>query len=109
MQMADNLIEITESTFDTIIKENPKIVVDFWADWCGPCRAMGPVFEKLAKDYSGKVMFGKVNCDKNQKLVTRYKVLAIPTILFFKDGEVAETNVGLVSRDELEETIRNVF
>jgi len=107
--MADNVLEITQDSFESVSKANPKLVVDCWAEWCGPCRMMGPVIDKLAKDYAGKVAFGKINVDQNQKVVQTYRVMAIPTLLFMKDGKVVDQIVGLVPREEIEDAIRKNF
>jgi thioredoxin 1 len=107
--MAENIIEITQDNFESVRKGNPKLVVDCWADWCGPCRILAPIIDKLAKEYNGKVSFGKVDCDKNQKIVQQFKVMAIPTLLFLKDGEVVDQSVGLVPKDEIEAIIKKHF
>ncbi|MEM2943934.1 MAG: thioredoxin [Methanomassiliicoccales archaeon] len=107
--MAGNLIEITDSNFDRIRKENAKLIVDCWADWCGPCRMIAPVFEKLANEYIGKVAFAKMNTDQNPELVKRFRIMAIPTLLFFKDGEVVDQIVGAVPREKIVDAIKRNF
>ena len=107
--MSKKMLEVTKDSYEAIAKENARLVVDCWADWCGPCRQMGPIFEKVAEDNSTKAAFGKMDCDKNPELVRRFKILAIPTLLFIKDGEVVESIVGLVPREEIETALRKVF
>lgn len=107
--VAENIIEVNSANFDQVRKDNDKIVLDCWADWCGPCRMLAPTIDKLAHDYSGKVTFAKMDCDKNQNLVQQFKIMAIPTILFFKNGEVVDQIVGLVAREEIESVMKRHF
>jgi thioredoxin 1 len=87
--------EFTDSNFQTeVLTSNQLTVIDFWAEWCGPCRAIGPIIEELAKDYSGKVNVGKVNVDHNPQLSMNYGITSIPAILFIKDGKVVDKLVG---------------
>jgi len=109
MAMADNLIEVNGENFDAVRQENSKIVMDCWADWCGPCRMLSPIVEKLAKEYAGKVTFAKMDCDENQRLAQQLKIMAIPTLLFFKDGKVVDQIVGVVSKEEIEEVMGKHF
>jgi len=107
--MSKHVIEITKDNFEEVAKQNPRLVIDCWAGWCGPCRQMGPVFEKVAEENASKAAFGKMDCDRNPELVKRFKVLAIPTLLFLRDGEVEETIVGLVPKEEIEGALRKVL
>ncbi|MDH7508813.1 MAG: thioredoxin [Methanomassiliicoccales archaeon] len=107
--MGENLIEITDGNFEQIRKENSKLIVDCWAEWCGPCRMLAPIFEKLAAEYSGKIVFGKMNTDQNPELVRRFRIMAIPTLLFFKDGEVVDQIVGVVPKEKITEAIKRNF
>ena len=92
--MAD-LLNLTDKTFDNhITSTEGLVVVDFWAPWCGPCRVIGPVIERLASEYDGRVQFAKLNVDHNQDASRRHGVKSIPTLLFFKGGEVADRTVG---------------
>ena len=97
---------ITNSNFEQeVINADKLVVVDFWATWCGPCRAIGPVIDELANQYSGDVVIGKINVDEERELSTRYKVMSIPTIMLFKNGEVVDKVIGLRSKEELVELI----
>ena len=107
--MSGKLTEVTKENFDSIKSKNTRMVVDCWANWCGPCRALAPIFERLADRYQGKVSFVKMDCDKNPELVTQFQVMAIPTILFFRDGEIIDTVVGLVDESELEDHVRKLL
>jgi len=91
------VIEVTQQTFeDEVTKSGLLTVVDFWAPWCGPCRVMGPIVEKLAEDYEGKVKFCKVNVDDNQQLAANAGVESIPLLVFYKDGNKVNESVGVV-------------
>lgn len=88
-------LEFTDSNFESNVLKSDKLsVVDFWAEWCGPCRAIGPVIEELSKEYSGKVNIGKVNVDNNPQVSTTYGITSIPAILFIKNGQVVDKMVG---------------
>jgi len=88
-------LEFTDSNFQTeVLDSNQLAVVDFWAEWCGPCRAIGPVIEELSKDYHGKVKVGKLNVDHNPQVAMKYGITSIPAILFVKNGEVVDKLVG---------------
>ena len=88
-------LEVTDSSFKTDVLSSDKLtVVDFWAEWCGPCRAIGPVIEDLSKEYTGKINVGKVNVDHNPEVSINYGITSIPAILFFKNGQVVDKLVG---------------
>jgi len=107
--MAEDVIVINQDSLDEVKRSNPKLVVDCWADWCGPCRMLTPIIDKLAQDNAGKVAFGKLNVDENPKVTQQYKIMAIPTILFFKEGQMVDQLVGLVPREEIEGVMRKHF
>lgn len=99
--------EFTDSNFKESAIESGKLaVVDFWAEWCGPCRMITPIIDELATDYDGEVVIGKLNVDENPEVSMKYGVRSIPTILFIKDGEVVEKQVGATSKSVLNEKIK---
>jgi thioredoxin len=98
---SEHILELTSGNFDEETKAASPILVDFWAEWCGPCRMVAPVLEQLAKDYAGKARVGKVNVDEHSAIAMRYGVQSIPTLLLFKQGKVVEQYIGATSRDVL--------
>ena len=103
------LQNLTEATFDEAVKQAPLAIVDVWATWCGPCKMMGPVVDKLAEDYDGKVLVGKVDADEEMDLVQRFGIASITTLIIFKNGEAAVTSVGALSQAGLEAKINEVL
>ncbi len=101
-------VEVTDKTFNQLIKNNPIIMIDFWAQWCAPCLGLAPIIEELAKKYAGKVVFGKLNVDNNKDTAKKFEIMAIPTLLFFKRGELVDRVVGGVSQEALEQRIRKL-
>jgi thioredoxin 1 len=100
--MSDKITELDSSNFDsTVSSGSTPVVVDFWAPWCGPCKAIAPILEELAEELGDTVKICKVNVDNNSEVASKYEIRAIPTILIFKDGKVADTVVGLTSKDDL--------
>jgi thioredoxin 1 len=101
--------QFTEANFEQeVLQSDVPVVVDFYADWCGPCKMMSPVVEKLADTYADKVKIGKLNTDEAQSLAAKYGVMSIPNIVFFKNGEVVDRQVGAVPQSVLEEKIKNL-
>ncbi len=98
-------IPVTDGSIVQIIKEYPLIVIDCWAPWCGPCYAIAPVIEELAREYTGKIVFGKLNVDENRYTSIKYKIMSIPTMLIFKNGKLVEQVIGAMPRQELEPII----
>ncbi|MEM2226470.1 MAG: thioredoxin [Candidatus Bathyarchaeia archaeon] len=93
---------VTDGDFDRVVRENRLAVIDCWAPWCGPCRVMGPIIDGLASKYAGRVFFGKLNVDENPEVPSRYSIMSIPTLLFFKDGELVDRIIGAVPASEIE-------
>jgi len=107
--MAKDILEIGDSNFESEVLQSVKpVLVDFWAPWCGPCRAIAPIVEELAKDFGDKVKFTKCNVDENPTTPTKYGIKSIPTLIFFKDGEVQDKIIGIVAKSRLEEMISTV-
>ena len=100
-------LHFTDSNFDTEVLQSEKVsVVDFWAEWCGPCRAIGPIVEELGKQYEGRALVGKVNVDENPGISAKYGIRNIPTILFIKNGQVVDKQVGAVPKNVLEDKLK---
>jgi thioredoxin 1 len=99
--MAGSLVEFTDANFQQETREG-LVLVDFWAPWCGPCRMVGPVIEQIAGDYAGKVKVGKLNVDDHQQSAMSFRVMSIPTVILFKDGQPVETMVGAMPKSAYE-------
>lgn len=101
------ILEIDDDVFEKdVLNSDKPVVVDFWAPWCGPCRAIGPIVEELQATYGSTVKFVKVNVDENPVTPSKYGIKAIPTLIFFKDGEIADQITGMVSKSKLEDAIK---
>ena len=98
--------EFTDANFDELLSSNKVVVADFWATWCGPCKAMGPYIDELATEYDGKALIGKVDVEENNDLAEKYAIRSVPTIIFFKDGEMVDKQVGAVPKAVLESKIK---
>ena len=104
--MSEGIVEVTTSNWDNeVIKAQGLVMIDFWAAWCGPCRMISPTVEELAKEYSGKIKVLKLNTDENSEIASRYKIMGIPTIMFFKDGNKLDQIVGVVPKQHLKAKI----
>lgn len=104
--MAQN---ITSENFQALVNTGKPIMLDFWATWCGPCRMVGPVIEELAKEYEGKAIIGKCNIEEDEELPERFGIRNIPTILFIKNGEVVDKQVGAAGRPVFEEKLKAIL
>jgi thioredoxin 1 len=96
--MSENTVEVTDQNFEDVTREG-YVLVDFWAPWCGPCRLVGPVVDQLAQDYRGRVNVGKLNVDDNPQTAMKFRVMSIPTVILFKDGQPVETMVGAAPKN----------
>ena len=103
-------LEFTDANFQSEVLESKTLnVIDFWAEWCGPCRAIGPVIEELSKEYEGRVKIGKVNVDVNPNVSVNFGITSIPAILFFKNGQVVDKQIGAVPKSVLEKKIQSLM
>ncbi|HPJ96065.1 MAG TPA: thioredoxin [Syntrophales bacterium] len=110
--MADEkmILHVTDDSFETdILKADKPVLIDFWATWCGPCRALGPIIEEIADRFKDQVKVSKINIDDNPKVTAQYGVMSIPTLILFKEGKPLDRLVGLVPRERLEEFIKKAL
>ena len=107
--MADE-ITVTKSTFDAeIVKASVPVIADFWAEWCGPCRMIAPILKELAREYKDKIKVVKINVDQEPDLATQFNIVSIPTLLFFKGGQVVKQQIGAVPRQALEKIVKDLL
>ncbi|MEY0233609.1 thioredoxin TrxA [Providencia manganoxydans] len=102
--MSDKIIHITDASFESaVLKASSPVLVDFWAAWCGPCKMIAPILDEISEEYTGKLTIAKLNIDDNPATAPKYGIRGIPTLLLFKNGEVAATKVGALSKSQLKE------
>ena len=108
--MVEDILEIDDSIFDAeVLKSDKPVLIDFWAPWCGPCRAISPLVEQLAGEFGNKIKFVKCNVDDNPISPGKYGIRSIPTLMFFKDGSVVDQVIGMVAKSKLEEVINKIL
>jgi thioredoxin 1 len=108
--MAEGVLEIDDSVFDAeVLKSDKPVLIDFWAPWCGPCRAISPLVEQLAGEFGDRIKFLKCNVDDNPISPGKYGIRSIPTLMFFKDGKVVDQVIGIVAKSKLEEVINKIL
>ena len=99
---SDNIVHVTDASFDTdVLNSQIPVLVDYWAEWCGPCRMIAPILDEISQDYAGRIKIAKVNIDENRDTATKFNIRGIPTLMLFKDGGVAATKVGALSKSQL--------
>ncbi len=98
-------LEITDQNFDEVLKTDMPVLVDFWAEWCGPCKMIGPLVEELASEYEGKAVIGKVDVDSNPEVSAKFGIRSIPTLLVFKNGEIVDKQIGAVPKTALSQKL----
>lgn len=109
-KMGNQIIHVTDSTFEQkVLNSSRPVMVDYWAEWCGPCRMIAPILDEIAGEYADKLTVAKLNIDENQSVAARYAVRGIPTLMIFKDGSVAGTKVGALSKSQLSAFIDSVI
>ena len=100
--MSENIKQVTDDSFESdVLKSTVPVLVDYWAEWCGPCKAIAPLLEEVAREYSGKITVAKVNVDENQQIPQKYGIRGIPTLMLFKGGNIEATKVGALSKSQL--------
>jgi len=108
--MSEGILEVSDSSFDAeVIQSEKPVLVDFWAPWCGPCKAIGPIVEELASEFGDKVKFTKCNVDDNPVAPGKFGIKAIPTLIFFKQGKIVDQITGMVAKSKLEKSINSIL
>ena len=108
--MPEKTFEVTNINFDEVVISNPMpVLIDFWAEWCTPCRMLSPIVDEVAKDYEGKIVVGKVNIDEQTDLAQRFGVMSIPTLILFKNGKIEKKSIGVVGKDKISNMIDSVI
>lgn len=102
-------LQITDANFEELLGTGKPMVLDFWAEWCGPCRMVSPIIDELAQEYEGRVTIGKMNVDENDDVVGQFGIRNIPTVIFFKNGEMVDKIVGATSKDKFKEKVENLL
>lgn len=105
--LRDKPVKVTNATFIKVTQNHPLVVIDCWAAWCGPCRMIAPIIAEMARDFSGRILFGKLNVDENPDIARQYQIMSIPTLLVFKNGKLVEKIMGAMARHVLEPKIIN--
>jgi thioredoxin 1 len=103
------MLEISDREFEEVVRKNRVVVVDFWAPWCPPCRALAPIVEELSKEYEGRAVLAKINVDQNRAKANEYGIRSIPTLLFFKEGKLVDRQVGAVPKRVIQEKIEKLL
>jgi thioredoxin 1 len=109
MKKKVGILLVEETNFQEFISRNTAVVIDFWAEWCGPCRMVGPIVEKLAREFEGRVVFGKCNTDHNPRIAMNFQISAIPTLLFFSDGKLVNRVIGAYPEEALRAQVAHTF
>ena len=108
--MSENIQHVSDVSFEAdVLKSSSPVLVDYWAAWCGPCKAIAPILEELATEFSGQVKIAKVNVDENQETAAKFNIRGIPTLMLFKDGQVAATKVGALSKSQLTDWLKSAI
>lgn len=106
-EMPDKPIEVNDRNFEEVVTNNENVAIDCWAPWCGPCLMIAPIIEELAKEYKGKIVFGKLNVDNNPQTAMRFNIMSIPTILLFKNGKLVDRIIGAMPKEFLVEKLKS--